>query len=590
MLEPAMAGRQQAPGAPTLRPFLRLSRPFLARWRIRAALLLLLALTLAQVGLAVLYNLWNAWLFDALEARDAAALWRQVGNFAGLLLLIVLSNAAQLAVKRGIAVAWRQALTERLLEAWLAEGRHWRLAQIADSPDNPDGRIAEDIRVATEHIVELATTLVFATVTLSAFLGILWSLSGMVTLLGVAVPGHMVWLAAIYAAGGALAAFALGRPLTMAAETRQKAEADLRFGLVRSREQAQGLALARAEKVARRGHAGRFAILRASWDRQTAALRNLTGFQSAYVTLAPILPVLVAAPRYLRGDVSLGGLMQIAQGFQQLVVALSWPVDQAARLAEWHASADRVLVLAEALDLIERDTGGLQAEEAGEALVIEGAILRRPDGVALCAPITAHFPRGARVEVSGDPASVPALVLAIAGLWPWGEGRLIRPAGQRLAVLPRHPWLPEATLAALLAAEATVPRSALAEALEAVGLVELVPRLDETADWAEALEPQARLRLAFARLLLGRPDLVVLEDIASQLGDAEAGSLLRLLSLSLPDAILLAAGHGALGLPVQLVLAPPVGVPPRRAARAAAQRQASRFAALLRRGFGHRRE
>jgi len=585
-----MAGRHQGVGTPTLGPFLRLSRPFLARWRTRAALLLLLALTLGQVGLAVLYNLWNAWLFDALEARDAAALWRQVGNFAGLLLLIVLSNAAQLAAKRGIAVAWRQALTERLLEAWLAQGRHWRLGQIADGPDNPDGRIAEDIRIATEHMVELATTLVFASVTLSAFLGILWSLSGVVTVLGVTVLGHMVWIAAIYAAGGAAAAFAFGRPLTLATETRQKAEADLRFGLVRSREQAEGLALARAEPAARGGLAARFGILRASWNRQTAALRNLTGFQSAYSTLAPILPVLVAAPRYLRGELSLGGLMQVAQGFQQLVVALSWPVDQAARLAEWQASADRVLALAEALELVARDGGGLRPETAGEALALEAVILRHPDGAALCGPVTARFPRGARVAVSGEPAAVPALALAIAGLWPWGEGRLIRPAGHRLAVLPRQPWLPEAPLAALLAPEGAVPRAALAEALAVVGLAGLEPRLDETADWGEVLDSQARLRLAFARLLLGRPDLVVIEDIAGQLGEAEAARLLGLLTLALPGAILLAADHGALGLPGQLVLAPPVGVPAGPAARAAAQRRASRFAAWLRRGFGHRRE
>lgn len=590
MAEAAAAGRQHGRGAPTLGPFLRLSRPFLARWATRAALLALLALTLAQVGLAVLYNLWNAWLFDALEARDAAALWRQVGVFAALLLLIVLSNAAHLAAKRTIAVAWREALTARLLEAWLAEGRHWRLGQIADSPDNPDGRIAEDIRVATEHMVELATTLIFSSVTIAAFLGILWSLSGVVTVFGIAVPGHMVWIAALYAAGGAAAAFALGRPLTLATEWRQKAEADLRFGLVRSREQAEGLALARAEPVARGALAGRFAILRASWQRQTVALRNLTGFQSAYSTLAPILPVLVAAPRYLRGDLSLGGLMQMAQGFQQLVVALSWPVDQAARLAEWHASADRVLALAEALDLIEHDAGGLRVEEAGEALVMQDVILRHPDGAALSAPVNGHFPRGARVAVSGEPAAVAALALAIAGLWRWGEGRLLRPAGHRLAVLPRHPWLPEAPLAAVLAAEGTVPRGALEEALEVVGLAALAARLDETADWGEALDSPARLRLAFARLLLGRPDLVVIEDIAGQLGQAEAARLIGLLTRALPAAILLAADHGALGLPLRLELAPPVGVPPGLAASAAARRRASRFAAWLRRGFGHRRE
>ncbi len=577
-------------GAATLRGFLAISRPWLTGWRTLGALALLLGLTLSQVLLAVAYNLWNARLFDALEARDAAALWREVGVFALLVLGIVLSNAAQLAARRGVSLAWRRALTERLLGAWLAEGRQWRLGQLAGSPDNPDGRIAEDIRIATEHAVELASTLVFCVVTLAAFLGILWSLSGTATLFGIAVPGLMVWLAALYALGGAAAAFLLGRPLTGATELRQKAEADLRFRLVQAREHADALALARAEPAARRALAARFALLAEAWRRQTAALRDLTGFQSAFTTIAPILPILVAAPRYLRGDVSLGGLMQLGQGFQQTVVALSWPVDQAARIAEWHASADRLLALAEALEAMEAEQGGLRPVEAGASLALEGVVLRHPDGTPLAGPLSATLPPGSRVAVTGEGDAVPALFLAIAGLWPWGEGRLARPAGHRLAVLPRHPWLPEGRLAALLAAPEGAPREALAAALEVVGLDALVPRLDEAADWGAELPEADRLRLGLARLLLGRPDLVLIEPLAGALGAAEAARLIGLVAHALPGAILLAADHSAPDWPLRLDLAAPEGVAPGRAARAAARGRASRLIAWLRRGFGHRRD
>ncbi|WP_270935157.1 ABC transporter ATP-binding protein/permease [Falsiroseomonas oryzae] len=574
----------------TLRAFVALSAPWLGRWRTRGAILLLLLLTASQVALAIAFNLWNARLFDALEQRNAAALLREVWIFALILLGIVLSNAAQLEAKRGIALAWRQALTERLLGAWLADGRHWRLSQLLDSPDNPDGRIAEDIRIATEHAVELASTLFFCSTTLIAFLGILWSLSGVVQVLGLPVPGHMVWLALLYAAMGAAAAFALGRPLTTATEARQRAEADFRFGMARNRDHAEALGLARGETTARAGLAQRFGALSVAWRQQSEALRNLTGFQSAYTTLAPILPILVSAPRYLGGQLSLGGLMQIAQGFQQTVVALSWPVDQAARLAEWHASADRVLALLDAIESAEAEPGSLRPDDRGAALALSGLILRHPDGSALCGPLDATLPLGSRVSVTGDAAAATALFLAIAGLWPWGEGRLVRPAMHALGALPRHPWLPDATLADLLTPPSGAPRAALAAALDVVGLGTLATRLDETADWAATLDEGDRLRLGFARLLLGRPDLVLMDDLPAVLGAEETKRLLGILTMAMPQAILLVADHGALDLPERLELVAPVNVPRGRAAQAAARRRASQFADWLRRGFGHAQE
>ncbi|MCU0887093.1 MAG: ABC transporter ATP-binding protein/permease [Rubritepida sp.] len=577
-----------APTTSALRGLLALSAPWLGRWRTRAAFLVLLALTLVQVLLAVGVNLWSARFFDALEARDLGALGRAVGFFALLLLAIALSNAAHLEAKRGLTLGWRRALTERLLAAWLADGHHWRIAQLADSPDNPDGRIAEDIRVATEQAIELLATLVYCVALLVAFIGILWRLSGEVSVLGVPIPGHMVWLALAYAGAGAVAAFALGRQLTVATEQRQATEASFRFGLARVRGEGEGLALARGEALAREGLAERFGGLAAAWRRQTAGLRNLLGFQSAYVTLAPVFPLLIAAPRHLAGDLTLGGLMQTAQGFQQAVSALSWPVDQTARLAEWHASVDRLLALAEASEASE-EGGGLVREQQGGALGLSAVLLRTPDGTALAAPVTALLGRGARAELVGEPRAVNALGLAIAGLWPWGEGKILRPAGVTLGALSREPWLPEVPLARLLAPAGGVPEAALAAALGEVGLPGLVPRLAETADWHAELDGAGRLRLAFARLLLAQPGLVVVEDVGGVLGEEELRRLMALLDAALPEAILLVADRGACGFGLRLALAPPEGLAPGGAVRAARRRREDRLLAWLRRGFGHTR-
>jgi putative ATP-binding cassette transporter len=577
------AGGAAAPSA--LAGLFALSRPWLGRWRTRLALLLLLALTLVQVLLAVGLNLWSARFFDALERRDLGRLSEAVLLFALLLAAIALSNAAHLAAKRGIALGWRKALTERLLGTWLAEGRHWRIAQLADSPDNPDGRIAEDIRVATEHAIELLATLVYCVALLSAFIGILWSLSGSVTVLGVPIPGHMVWLALAYAAAGAAAAFLLGRSISAATEERQAAEAYFRFGLARARAEGEGLALAQGEGLAREALHGRFRALGAAWNRQTAGLRNLLGFQSAYVTLAPIFPLLVAAPRHLAGDLSLGGLMQTAQGFQQAVSALSWPVDQTARLAEWHASVDRLLALEEAAEAAD-EGGGLLRVQQGGALGLHAVLLRAPDGAALAAPVSALVPPGGRAALCGEPRAVNALGFAIAGLWPWGEGRILRPKDARVMGLPREPWLPEGTLRFLLAPAGDVPAAALAAALEEVGLSALVPRLDEAADWAHELEPADRLRLAWARLLLARPGLVVAEELAGALPPEELHRLAALLEAALPEAILLAPESAGLPGAARIELAPPAGLPASGAARARRRPRQDRLLAWLRRGFG----
>jgi vitamin B12/bleomycin/antimicrobial peptide transport system ATP-binding/permease protein len=572
----------EKPGS-TLAAFLALSRPWLARPRTLAALLLLAALTAAQVALAVRFNLWNADLFDALERRDTARLWREVGVFALLVLGIVASNAAQLGAKRALALSWRRALTERLLAGWTARGVLLRLERLPGAPANPEGRIAEDARIATEHVVELASSLLYCALLLVSFLAILWSLSGTVALAGLAVPGHLVWLALLYAAGGAVAAFALGRPLTRASEQRQAAEADFRYELSAAREHAEGVAAAEGEGRLATRFAALFEAAGAAWRRQSAGLRNLMMFQSAYITLAPVFPLLIGAPRFLSGELSLGALMQSAQGFQQAVAALSWPVDNTARLAEWRASAERLLALADAVEATE-DGPGIRVAEAGAALAIERLTLREPSGRPLAAPLTGRFEAGQRVEVSGEGSSV--LFAAIAGTWPWGEGEIQRPAGG-VAILPHRPWLPAGRLADLLAPPGGAPREALAAACEGVGLARLADRLEQSADWEAALDEAERLRLAFARLLLRRPAVALIEDPAPQLGLEEAQRLLGILCAALPATVLLVADHGTAQGGPRLVLAPPEGVPPGREARAMARAREFRLVDWLRRGFGH---
>ncbi|WP_137178592.1 SbmA/BacA-like family transporter [Roseomonas sp. AR75] len=536
----------------TLRGLLALSRPWLAEPRTMGAILLLLVLTSLQTGLAVASNIWSASLFDALDARDAGGLWLVAGQFLLLLAGIVTVNAGHMVVRRSATLSWRRALTTQLLARWLDHGRHWRIGQIPGSPDNPDGRIAEDIRIATEAAMDLATSLFFSVTLLISFTGILWSLSGDVELFGVSIPGRMVWLSLIYAAGGAVVAFVIGRPLTRWTELRQRAEADLRFGMARVREHEEELAVARGEAAARGDLLRRFAALALTWRRQTVGLVNLAAFQSAFVTVAPVLPLLVAAPRYLAGRLSLGELMQLSLGFQQVVAALAWPVDNAARLAEWRASADRVLLLAEAVEHAEATPGGIRIEEDGAAMVLDAVTLSTPEGVPLTGPLQARLPPGTHVGVVGDPRAVRALFLAVSGLWLWGDGRIGLPFGHRLAVLPRRPWLPAMSLARLLGPPAGTSHEVLTAVLNSVGLARLVPQLEQTPDWDAVLDDSERLRLAFARVVLARPGIVLLADMAGILGEEELRRLIGLLLLAIPHAIVLSADAGAAEAEIRL--------------------------------------
>lgn len=556
----------EAPRQGTLRAFLALSQPWLARPRTIGGLLLLLGLTGLQVAFAVLFNSWTADLFDALERRDGSGLWREVGVFALLVLGIMLSNAAQLVAKRALTLSWRRSLTERLLQGWMAGGEIWRLAQTPGSPDNPDGRIAEDTRIAAENAIELASSLIYSAGLLATFTGILWSLSGVVTVLGVSVPGHMVLLALVYAAGGAIAAFALGAPLARATERRQATEADMRFSLAQARENALGLSLAEGEATARAGVITLFGALARAWRRQTEWLRNLNMFQSAYITLAPVFPILVAAPRYLASEITLGGLMQAAQGFQQVVAALSWPVDNAARLAEWRASAQRILALAEAVRAEDAADGITVGDDSPAGLSFERVVLREPDGRALTAPVSARLAPGARVAVTGEAQQAGVLLHAVAGLWPWGDGVIRRPSAARIGALPRAPWLPAGRLADLLAPPGGAPPEVLVAALEAVWLGVLRDSLDERAEWDHRLDEQDRYRLAFARLLLRRPDIALIEEPSSVVGAEEAAALVGMLASSLPGTIILVGDRGGIGCPATLELRLPDGaaMPQRR--------------------------
>jgi putative ATP-binding cassette transporter len=546
--EPSASGAP-APRKRSLRDLARLAGPYWnceRRTKVRWATLLLFLLTVAQVGLSVWGNYWNRALFDALEQRTARGVMLQVAVFALIFVVSIVVTAIHLMVKRWLQLDWRAWLTEQLVGRWMDEGRHYRLLSSPGEHDNPDQRIAEDIRIATESAIALAHTLVFSLLTLVMFADILWTVSGSIVVPGtdVEVPGYMVPLAFLYAVLGGALGWLFGRPLVRTTNALQTAEATFRFGLSRAREHTEAIALMHGEALERTGSATRFQQVVRDWDRQSLAYLGIVSFGTAYGALLPVFPILVAAPQYIAGAMSLGVLMQAAQAFQGLTSALSWPVNNLGEIARCRASADRVQSLHEDMRRMDEEARASGASRIALArsergrLVIDDLCIAEPSGRVLLENFSAEIRRGERVLIKGDSAVTGALFKVVAGLWPWGSGRVELPLESTLFI-PQRPFLPEGRLRCALSYPRppdAFPDPDVRRALERAELAWLVPRLDEDDNWEQALPLRAQQRLAFARALLQRPAWVFMEEATGAFdGDGER-VILEMLRGELPAA------------------------------------------------------
>lgn len=516
-------------------------------WKVRGFTALIGLLTLAQVGLAVWTSYWNRALFDALEQRSLFEFMLQIGTFVGIFCLTMAVTAAHLHVKRWLQLDWRNWMTERVLDHWMYKGQHYRLLYVAGEHDNPDGRIAEDIRIVTESTIALGHTLFYSVLILFSFVDILLAVSGSANVPGTnfTVHGYMVLMAFLYAGVGAVLGLLLGRPLIRSTNTLQTAEANFRFGLARARENAESIALMKGERVERRLSARLFAGISQNWNRQTIAYTWIVSYSAGYGALLPVFPILIAAPQYIAGVMTLGVLMQAAQAFQKLTSALSWPVDNLGEIARCRASADRVLSLYE--DLLEMEKKSLQPDpyriEVGDStrqsLEMENLTIANQDGLILLENFNAVIHRGERVLISGDPTVAIGLFKVVAGLWQWGQGKVLLPHDHPIVFLPQRPFLPTGTLQSVLSYPApadTYDIRAMHYALECAGIAWLAPRLGETDVWDRVLQMRAQQRLGFARLFLQQPSWIFIEEASDAFDAKGEDCIMEMLHRELPNA------------------------------------------------------
>ena len=521
------------------------------KWRIGVRVLALVLLTCAQVAVQLGLNFWAARVYNAIELRSFELFLDQLFTFAVLLLCSMAVFSIHLRIKRDLQFGWRIFLSKTVLESWMDHGRHYQLAHIPGEHNNPDGRIAEDIRIATESAIDLALSLLYCVLLFVSFSDVLWSLSGIVHFsvrgMEIAIPGHLLGIAVLYAIATGSLALWVGRPLVPASDLRQTVEADFRFGLGHAREYSEPIALIQGDADERERLIN---LLRAGWARQTGGLTRIVLFTSAYSVLATPLPVLIAAPRYIMGLITLGTLMQTAQAFSQVASSLSWPVDNLATIAQWRASVERVLALQSSLAALDEmlanpGLGRIRVGRDGASLKIKSLRITQPDGIPIMRPLSAEIALGEHVLIEGPAAIGRKLMMVVAGLWLWGEGEVLLPENAQLCFVTDKPYLPSGTLAGAVCYPADQGVCTLDEiviAMRRVGLTDLLDRLYEDEDWAQVLPLAQQQRLSFARLLLHRPNWIIFVDATNALSKAGQREMADLLRAEFSTASVLAIG------------------------------------------------
>ena len=542
----------------TVKEFTRIAVPYYRsedRWAGRVLLFTVIALQLFQVWLNVRFNAWYNTFYTALQDKDWNTFIWQLGVFSVLAAFFIVSAVYQLYLQQWLQIRWRNWLTQRYIGRWLGQGTHYRMRLKGDQADNPDQRIADDIREFVDSTLNIGIALLGSIVTLVSFVVILWTLSSATPLMigseSYQIPGYLVWAALIYAVLGTWITHLVGRPLIQLNFNQQRYEADFRFSLVRLRENAEEVTLLAGEGAEEARLRDRFGWVIRNWYDIMRRRKRLTFLTAGYSQVALIFPFIVVSPIYFFGSLTLGGLMQIVSAFGQVQSALSFFVSAYTAIADWKAVLNRLsgfeasIDWAEGLDRTAPRVGFLT--DGGKALLVEELSVGLPNGQEIVRLKEFSIEPGERVLVTGPSgAGKTSLFRALGGVWPFGTGSIRVPQGASVLVLPQRPYMPLGTLRGALAYPApqdSFSAEEIDDVLNAVGLGAFHDQLDETAYWADKLSGGEQQRLSIARALLQKPHWLFLDEATAALDEGSEAALYRLLIERLPGTAIVSIGH-----------------------------------------------
>ncbi len=533
------------------------------RWIARALLATILAMNFFLVWMSKQLNAWNAQFFNALQEKNGPRFWELLFSvssfeaffysFTGLVVIFIVIAVYRLWLRQLLTIRWRRWITEIYFRDWLSDRTYYHMELVNHGTDNPEQRIEQDVAQFASQTLTITLGLVSEIATLITFTFVLWNLSGSLALPflgGVELPGFMVWVALVYAIVGSFLTWFIGRRLVRVNFLLERYNADFRYRMTRIRENAESIALYGGERDERRRLSDAFARIYETWWDYMKLNKRLTWLTVFYNQVANVFPIVVQAPRYFAGEIPLGVLTQTAGAFGQVQGSLSWFVDSFSQLADWKAVVDRLTTFAEAMTKAKtavETEAAFTKTAATPALELERVDVALPDGRLLLEGVDLVVRPGERVVIQGPSGSgKTTLFRVLAGLWPFGRGRIDLPSGARILFLPQKPYLPIGTLAEALAYPDTPDTHSEADyraALEACRLPHLVDRLEEQGNWSMILSPGEQQRLAFARALLYRPDWLFLDEASSALDEATEAQVYRLLREGLPNATIVSIAH-----------------------------------------------
>jgi vitamin B12/bleomycin/antimicrobial peptide transport system ATP-binding/permease protein len=540
-----------------IRGFIALARPFWVsdeKWIARGTLALAVSLSLSLIFVSVLLNEWNNAFFNAIERRDYDAFRYLSLTFLLLAMLYVTVAANQNYFVQGLEIRWRRSLSREFVGRWLGHQTYYHLQLQNAESDNPDQRIAEDLRLFAGLTLSLGMGFLSSAVTVVSFTAILWRLSGVIEIpVGdstVRLHGYLVWAAVLYSVLGTWATHRIGKPLVKLNFAQQSFEANFRFSLVRVRENADGVAFYRGEDNVKSALDVRFQAIYDNWRRIMRRQKKIAWLTIAYGQSAAVLPLLLAAPRFLSGAISLGGLTQSAAAFIQIQGALSWFVNIYGNYAEWRATLDRLRDFMRALDQysVAANQGNINLlEGAANELRVDGLLLEFPDGRPMLQCDSLYLKQGETVLLMGASGSGKSTLLrAIAGLWPYGHGHIVTPPESSMLFIPQRPYLPQRPMRQLITYPARTDEldsARVYEALTACGLAHLVPQLDEEQNWGLTLSLGEQQRVGFVRAILLQPKWLFLDESTSALDTDSETHLYALLKQRLRGTAIFTISH-----------------------------------------------
>ena len=542
----------------TLATVWRIASPYFNsedKWAGRGLLAAVIVIELASVFLTVLFNRWNNVFYNALQERDQAVFSYQIGYFCVLAAFWIGLKVYQLYLNQWLQIRWRRWMTTRYLGGWLHDANHYRMQLLGDAADNPDQRIADDTQRFVEQTLTLGIGLLSSVVTLASFVVILWGLSNQAPLHlfgnDIAFPGYLVWGALVYAILGTTLTHLIGRPLVDLNFRQQRFEADFRFNLVRTRENAEQIALLEGEPAERTRLLNRFGFVVGNWLDIMQRTKKLTAFTATYSQAAVIFPYVLIAPAYFANKIQLGGMMQTASAFSSVQDSLSFFITAYRTLAEWQSVVARLDGFEGSIrggDAFAQRQDIIRVKPAGrDGIELDDLVVTLPDGKPLLAADGFKLPNHQRTLVTGPSgAGMSTLFRAIAGIWPFGKVAINVPANASLMMLPQHPYLPIGSLHDAVVypgAAAQFDAGRVREILTAVGLPQLAARLAEEAHWNRMLSLGEQQRLGIARALLHQPQFLFLDEATASLDEPSEAALYRLLADSLPDTAVVSIGH-----------------------------------------------